>query len=222
MRAYVDFSDRDTFDKICSAIFLSGGVVVSREIDADFFVGEKVHPFLKTVLVSSSVPEDLSNVIDVILPSQSLQYYLKKFSLIFCHFVHGMGLEDFLDEEIYKSHRYNFPLCVILLRLVNSNTHLLQRIYCVLKNQARESDKIFVYDAATIIIVLPYTDLDGAKIFARRILRRSRMISLGGKIPEIVVSVTQTTSDSDSIELLAKLEEFVKKAFETGQRLIVV
>lgn len=222
MKVYVEFSDGDIFEKLCSAIFLSGGVVVAREIDADLFVGEKVHPFLSTVLVSNNVPEDLSSVVDILLPVRSLQYYLKKFDLIFCYFTYGTNLEDFLNEEIYKSHRYGFPLCVLLLRLINSDTHLLQKLYCTLKNQARESDKLFVHDNDSIVAILPYTTLEGARIFARRVLRRSKTTSWVGKNPEIVASVTQVAADADASETLSKLEEFAKKAFESGQRLITI
>ncbi|WP_448524228.1 hypothetical protein [Pseudothermotoga sp.] len=219
MRVYVELSDKDTFEKLCSAISLSGGVVVARQIDADLFVGERIHPFLDTVLVSNEVPEDLDGVVDVLLPSRSLEYYLLKFRMIFYSMAYGIGLEDFLNEEIYKSHRYNFPLSVLMARLVNFDVHFLQRIYNVFKSEARESDKLFVHNNS-IIVVLPYTDLEGAKVFAKRVLRRSRTISCSGKTPELVISVAQVSWDDEAFDLLGKLELIIERAVQTGQRIV--
>lgn len=221
MRVYVELADKDTAEKICTAVSLSGGVVVARQIDADLYVGEKVHPFLETVLISSTVPADLTGIIDILLPSQSLEYYLMKFKLI-CHYsVYSLGLEDFLNEEIYKSRRYSFPLSILMTRVMNSTEELLPRIYSIFKSQARESDKLFIHDKS-IIMVLPYTNLDGAKIFARRLLRRSKTVNYAGKTPEIVISIAQSSGDDDAIELLEKLEYSVSKAIQTGQRISIV
>jgi len=220
MRVYVELSDKDTFEKLCSAISLSGGVVVARQIDADLFVGERIHPFLDTVLVSNEVPEDLDGVIDVLLPSRSLEYYLLKFRMIFYSLAYGVSLEDFLNEEIYKSHRYNFPLSVLMARLVNFDVHFLERIYNVFKTQARESDKLFVHDSS-IIGVLPYTDLEGAKVFAKRVLRRSRTVNYSGKTPELVISVAQVSRDDEAFDLLGKLEFIIERAIQTGQRIVL-
>lgn len=220
MRVYVELSDKDTFEKLCSAISLSGGVVVARQIDADLFVGEKIHSFLGTVLIANEVPEDLTGVIDVLLPSRSLEYYLLKFRMIFYSLAYGVSLEDFLNEEIYKSHRYNVPLSVLMARLVNFDVHFLERIYNVFKTQARESDKLFVHDSS-IIGVLPYTDLEGAKVFAKRVLRRSRTINYSGKTPELVISVAQVSRDDEAFDLLGKLEFIIERAIQTGQRIVL-
>ncbi|KAF2958953.1 hypothetical protein AS159_04645 [Thermotoga sp. Ku-13t] len=220
MRAYVELSDKDSEEKIRSAILMSGGVAVARQIDADIFVGETVHPFLDTVLVSSEVPADLAGVIDVVLPSQTLEYYRMKFKMISCYVSYKLGLEDFLNEEIYKSQRYGFPLSVLMARLSNFDVQFLQRIYSIFKRQARESDRFFIFNES-IVAVLPYTNLGGAKVFARRLLRRSRSLSFGGRTPELVLSVSQASSEDDAFDLLGKLEEAIKKAIQSGQRIVV-
>ncbi|WP_461791089.1 hypothetical protein [Pseudothermotoga sp.] len=221
MRVYVELSDKDTEEKIRSAILTCGGVVVARQIDADIFVGETVHPFLGTVLVSTEVPADLTGVIDVILPSQALEYYRMKFKMISCYVSYKLGLEDFLNEEMYKSQSYGFPLSVLMAHLSNFDVQFLQRIYSIFKRQARESDRFFIFNES-IVAVLPYTNLDGAKVFARRLLRRSRTLSFGERTPELVVSVSQASSEDDAFDLLGKLEEGVKKAIQTGQRIVAV
>lgn len=220
MRVYVELSDKDTFEKLCSAISLSGGVVVARQIDADLFVGEKIHPFLDTVLVSNEVPEDLNGLVDVLLPSRSLEYYLLKFRMIFYSLAYGVSLENFLNEEIYKSHRYNFSLSVLMARLMNFDVQFLQRVYNVFKAQARESDKLFLRNNS-IITVLPYTTLNGARIFAKRILRRSKSINCGGKTPEIVISIAQASGEDEAVDLLYKLEYTIERAIQYGQRIVV-
>ncbi len=223
MRVYIDLSDEETKQNILQAVSMCCGLAVADEKDADLFVGEKVHPLIDTVIVSKSIPEDLNQIIDVLLPGQSLDYYLMKFKLLYCYVITHCSVESFLDEEIYKSQRYNLPLSIAMVRLVNENELAVRAIYNSAKRQARVSDKIFLYDKNTLIALLPYTQIDGARIFVARLLRHSRRIKIPKHSPQIVSAICQITPQiADSSELILKLEDALLDAMKKAQQITVV
>lgn len=225
MRVYIDLTDEETKQNILQAVSICCGLAVADEKDADLFVGEQVHPLLDTVIVSRSIPEDLNQVVDVILPKQSLNYYLMKFKLLYCYVMTHCSVEAFLDEEIYKSQRYNIPLSVTMIRLGKEDESAIRMLYSCATKQARISDKIMLYDKNTLIAFLPYTQIDGARIFTSRLLRRSMRIKLPklAHFPQIVSAICQITPQIvDSSELILKLEDALSQALIKAQQIVVV
>lgn len=222
---YIDLSDEQTKEKILQAVSMCCGLAVADEKDADLFVSEKVHPLIDSVVVSESVPQDLSQTVDVLLPKQSLDYYLMKFKLLHCYVVTHCSIEAFLDEEIYNSQRYKVPLSVAMVRLGNQDELAVRTLYGCAKKQARASDRIFLYDKSTLIAFLPYTQIDGARVFVARLLRRSRRIKIPklAHFPQAVSAVCQITPQiADSSELILRLEDALSEALMKAQQIVVV
>ena len=225
MRVYIDLSDEETKQNLLQAVSMCCGLAVADEKDADLFVGEKVHPLLDTVIVSKSVPENLNQVVDVVLPKQSLDYYIMKFKLLYCYVVTHCSVEAFLDEEIYKSQRYDIPLSIAMVRLGKEDELAVRTLYSCAKRQARASDKVMLYDKNTLITFLPYTQIEGARIFVGRLLRHSRRIKLpkSTHFPQVVSAICQvTTQVADSSELILKLEDALSNALIKAQQIVVV
>lgn len=225
MRVYIDLSDEETKQNILRAVSMCCGLAVADEKDADLFVGEAVHPLLDTVIVSEAVPENLNQVVDVILPKQSLDYYLMKFKLLYCYVITSCSIEAFLDEEIYKSQRYNIPLSVSMIKIDKGDEVAIRTLYSCAKKQARTSDKVMLYDKSTLVVFLPYTQIDGAKVFVSRLIRRSRRIKLPklSHFPQIISAICQITPQiSDSSELIVKLENALTEALIKAQQIVIV
>lgn len=225
MRVYVDIVDEKTKANIFHAIGMCCGVAVADEKDADLYVGEKAHPFLDSVIVTNHIPDDLDQVVDVILPGQELDYYLMKFKLMYCYVLTRCSIETFLDEEIYKSQRYNIPLSIAMVKVCSDEEFTTRALYNNAKKQARTSDRIVLYDKNTLIAILPYAGLDGAKVFVGRLIRRAKRIKLPktSHFPDVIASICQITNEiTDASDLLLRLEETAKDAVLAGQRIVTI
>ncbi|MEJ5230141.1 MAG: hypothetical protein WHT65_09085 [Pseudothermotoga sp.] len=225
MRVYVDLSDRQTKERVLQAVGMCCGLAVADERDADIFVGEKAHPLIDSVLVSDVVPQDLNQIIDVMLPGQSLDYYLMKFRLLHCYALTHCSVESFLDEEIYRSQRYNIPLSIAMIRLSEENEYAIRALYSDAVKLTRASDKVLLYDKNTLIVILPYTPADGAKVFLSRLLRHIQRIKLPklAHFPEAISAFCQITPQIiDSSDLILKLEDGISQAVIKAQRIVAV
>ncbi|MGJ8454213.1 hypothetical protein ACSFC1_02775 [Pseudothermotoga sp. U03pept] len=225
MRVYVDLSDGQTKERVLQAVGMCCGLAVADEKDADLFVGDRVHPLLDSVLVSDDIPQDLSQVIDVLLPGQSLDYYLMKFRLLHCYALTHCNVETFLDEEIYRSQRYNIPLSVAMVRVYQENEYVIRALYNSSARLTRTSDKVLLYDKVTLIAVLPYTSAEGARVFVSRLHRHMNRVKIPKltSSPEVISAVCQITPQIiDSSDLILRLEDGLNQAVTKGQRIVVI
>ncbi|MFQ5878477.1 MAG: diguanylate cyclase [Acidobacteriota bacterium] len=88
--------------------------------------------------------------------------------------------DRFLSEEVYRAHRYNTPLSLIFLDMDNlkevnnryghaMGSKALREVARRLIGAIRGSDKVFRYGGDEFCIVLPETDLPGARELAERL-----------------------------------------------------
>lgn len=225
MRVYVDLSDGQTKEMVLQAVGMCCGLVVADERDADIFVGEKVHPLIDSVLVSDVVPQDLTQILDIMLPGQTFEYYLMKFRLLHCYVLTHCSVESFLDEEIYRSQRYNIPLSVAMIKLSEENDCAIRALYSDAARLTRTSDKVLLYDKNTLIAILPYTPADGAKVFLSRLLRHTHRMKLPklARFPEVISAFCQITPQIiDSSDLILKLEDGINQGMIKAQRIVAV
>ena len=197
MRVLVELKDEDTQKTIHKAIALLGGISVVSFSDADLYVGEKEHPLIPSVLVSDTVPTNPDGYIDVIRPKQSFAYYMMKFKLLSCYLLTSCGVENYLDEEIFKSQRYGVPLTLTLVHVEEDREIILEalsRIYSTMRKLVRSSDKICLLDDQNIISIMPFTPLKGGVAYSRRLLRhiiRIRTPQKANRFPNVFMSVCQ-------------------------------
>ncbi len=224
MTVYISLPEGETKDKIIQAISLCCGIVVADERSADVCISDSKHPLLDTVVVSTQPPESLEDVIDVILPNQTLEYYIMKMKLLHCYVYSKCSPQGFLDEEVYKAQRYNIPLSVILVQIMSKSTSVAQFVYNSAKRQMRVSDRAVFLQPNSLFVLLPYTPIDGAKIFAARLLRRIERTKVKGiaAFPDVIFAVCQVDNQViDSTDLFFKLEEAVQRAFQEGRKIVV-
>lgn len=90
-----------------------------------------------------------------------------------------------MADEVNRSLRYSHPLSCLFIdldhfKLVNDNyghllgTKLLQEVATLFQNSKRNSDLAFRYGGDEFVLLLPETNMDGAKIVAARLLAQLR------------------------------------------------
>ncbi|MBV1774372.1 GGDEF domain-containing protein [Burkholderiaceae bacterium DAT-1] len=142
------------------------------------------------------------------------------------------GLEHILVREVKRSHRYESPLSVILTDLddfmaLNSQygqvtgDKYLMHFVALARSALRECDSFVRYGNDEFLLVLPETDLNGAKY----LLERLRMIML--KTPFIVqqlkievhfcASYAQLGNNEMSSPLLKRLDDTLNQAKRIGR-----
>ncbi len=224
MIVYVDLPEGETREKLIQAISLCSGIPTSDENIADIYLGDSVHPLLETVIVSSEPPRSLENVIDVILPNQTLEYYIMKIRLVHCYVYSKCSVQGFLNEELYKSQRYGIPSSVILIQILSDSILATQTVYKYARNQMRISDKVILLQPGSLLVFLPYTSVEGAKIFATRLLRRVERSKVKGlaAFPDVIFSICQVDNQTnDSADLLFRLEQAGQKALQIGRKIVL-
>lgn len=229
MRVLVELKDEDTQKTIHKAIALLGGISVVSFSDADLYVGEKEHPLIPSVLVSDTVPTNPDGYIDVIRPKQSFAYYVMKFKLLSCYLLASCGVENYLDEEIFKSQRYGVPLTLTLVHVEEDREIILEalsRIYSTMRKLVRSSDKICLLDDQNIISIMPFTPLKGGVAYSRRLLRhiiRIKTPQKANRFPNVFMSVCQISQDIyGSDEAIAKLEFGIQDGIRRSKRISIV
>lgn len=138
-------------------------------------------------LVVYSLLKDLENI------SLKLLFLLNKISLdnistialkdSLTGFFNRHILDAVLSKEISRVKRYGYKLSLIMMDLDNfkkvNDTYghlvgdeVLMHFAKVVKSNLRESDYSFRYGGEEFLIILPYTDLEGAKVVAERIRKQ--------------------------------------------------
>jgi len=124
-----------------------------------------------------------------------------------------------LNEEIIRSNRYDESLSLMMIDLdnfkrINDNyghqfgDFMLRNVARIILANIRESDHLGRYGGEEFLLVLPHTDLESAKVVARRIGRAVEEASFGENNVRMTVSIGLSSYHKSS------LEEFVKRADE--------
>jgi two-component system cell cycle response regulator len=103
-----------------------------------------------------------------------------------------------LKAEFSRARRYDFPLSLVLLEMINlrnlrdvhgyeAGEFIASEVIRLIEEESRISDFVCQYRGDVFAVILTHTDLKGARTFAERILKR--MESTGFKIGEITVKI---------------------------------
>lgn len=129
-------------------------------------------------------------------------------------------------QEMERARRYNRPLsCIILdidhFKTVNdtfghlSGDQVLMDIGRILKKNCRQSDLAGRYGGEELIILLPETDLDGARIIADRIremIEHHKTVDGRGETIQVTVSLGVASITGPEIARLDKYERVIQYA----------
>lgn len=148
---------------------------------------------------------------------------------------------DVLSRELERAGRYGRPLTVGMADLdhfkeVNdryghlAGDTLLKRVAQALAGGLRSTDAVGRYGGEEFLIVLPETDLAGARVVAdklRRLVEEARAPMEDGEDASVTVSIglasrteTDATSADDARELLARADRALYKAKQEGRNRI--
>ena len=139
-----------------------------------------------------------------------------------------------LDEELYRSRRYSYPLTLMMLdvdhfKQVNdqyghiAGDKVLKAIAEVLKDSVRKSDLVARYGGEEFAIILPETPVEGALVLAERL--RKKMAAAKVENNGSTISVTASIgisgfdheADKSNTDLIAKADAALYKAKRSGR-----
>lgn len=132
-----------------------------------------------------------------------------------------LTLKDILSISIKSATRGNYPLSILMIAIINSSEvqgvdirESINMIMKVIRMRVRETDTIIKYGADNILVVLPFTEHEGAYIVDKKI--RSQLISnslLNQKAEGLALGTSYVTYPNDGktkesllSELQAKLQ----------------
>jgi diguanylate cyclase (GGDEF)-like protein len=142
--------------------------------------------------------------------------------------------QEVLDEEIYRSKRYEIPLTLVMVDLdyfkkINdtfghlAGDYILRSVAEFLKQSTRKSDVIARYGGEEFAILLPETPIEGAYILADRI--REKLAALRLQYGDQAIYVTASIgiasfsaeSDLSNADLVKKADSALYRAKESGR-----
>ncbi|ABQ46473.1 putative diguanylate cyclase [Thermotoga petrophila RKU-1] len=162
------------------------------------------------ILVSENVPENIpEGVLDVIDPRLPDFLLRKKFEMVKVYLKFPSGILSYLEDEFEKSKRYGFPLSVIYLFFEDDGTA--RRVYEILRELLRSSDRFDFLKRNEIMIVLPGTSKEGAERLLKRLKRKFLRLDWT-KQPMLEYGVAQVEDWMETVEdLLASLESSLRR-----------
>jgi two-component system cell cycle response regulator len=142
--------------------------------------------------------------------------------------------QEVLDEEMYRSKRYKFPLTLLMVDLdhfkkVNdtmghlAGDYVLRETAELLKKSLRKSDVAARYGGEEFAVLLPETPQEGALILAERL--REKLASMQFNYGEHAIFVTMSIgiaahspkTDSSNADLIKKADTALYRAKEEGR-----
>jgi len=138
--------------------------------------------------------------------------------------------------EIKRANRFKYPFSFLMLDVDNlkdyndRNGHLagsraLKAIASVITKNCRAIDLVAKYGGDEFAVLLPHTDIDGAKIMGRRILQSIKRYKFDGITPGLLtcsIGVAAYPKDARRVEeLIEKADKALYRAKETGKNSIV-
>ncbi|PLV59196.1 diguanylate cyclase [Thermotoga sp. KOL6] len=178
---------------------------------ADLVVSDNIKDYVEPLImiaeiVPENVPEVVLDVVDPRLPDSLLK---KRFKMIRTYLKFPNGILSYLEEEFEKSKRYNFPLSVVYLSFEDEATA--KRVYEILEESLRASDRFDFVRKNELILILPGTPKEGAERVLKRLKRRLLRINWTKQV-SLEHSWAQVEDWMDSIEdLLMALETSTRR-----------
>ena len=168
-------------------------IPVSSEEEAAVIFSTKPHTYKPTVIVGKleedELPENVIDIIDTKVDEKTLKLKLRLYET----YIQVGGFNEVLEEEFMKSKRNTMPLSVVVFKIIDRDMDAVRLIVSSLNASSRKSDKTFNLGEGEIVIVLPGTDKNGAKVFVKRLERRFIRKYLKEKVlkkPEYVYGIS--------------------------------
>jgi len=148
--------------------------------------------------------------------------------------------KKFLDLELKRSQRQNYPTSLLMLDLDNFKTfndryghpagdQILRDMARIIKDSIREVDLAARYGGEEFAVVLPYADTEGALTVANRILEAVRAYRPDGDLAEriggvtVSIGLTNCPADNDQPDtLIQAADRMLYAAKSSGKDRIVV
>lgn len=135
-------------------------------------------------------------------------------------------------KEIKRDKRYDNALSIIIFNIENlkdifkicgklSYENVIKSIAEIVINCVREHDIVVRWGEDEFLVLLPQTEMDGAKIVAQKI--QSSIFDSDFKIDEKIITnfgISKLEKDDNDITILKRVEEALTKAKEEGENLV--
>tara|TARA_R110002110_G_scaffold405241_1_gene624179 strand:- start:13549 stop:14451 length:903 start_codon:yes stop_codon:yes gene_type:complete len=145
------------------------------------------------------------------------------------------ALDELLPKEVDRAQRYGYQMSVAMIDIdhfksVNDQIgHLgadevLRLVSSAIQNQLRSSDLTFRYGGDEFLVILPGTNLDGARTAAGQILKalgNKELEAQGHRVtPQLSIGVASRLTGESSKELLQRADLALYQAKEAGRNRI--
>ena len=210
------------------------GCIVAKSTDGK--LNEKEVEYIEQLTNQAATTIDRANVYAEILKHATLD--------ALTGFYNRRQLEERIKQEVSGAKRKNKPLCAIMtdidfFKQVNDTYGhaigdiVLKTVSMVIKSQLRDYDIAGRYGGEEFTILLPYTNINDAKMVAER-LRASiakKTIDISKVVPDsphkninvtISLGVHQLSKDDNEVDLLQKADEALYRAKGNGRNKVVV
>ncbi len=142
-------------------------------------------------------------------------------------------LSDILEREFHASKRYGYHFSVLMLdlddfKLINDTyghqigDRVLKEVAASISKILRKSDIAIRYGGEEFLIILPYTDLEKAKIVAEKIRKNIEKLKINGLKITISIGISDNSMCSDLEELIKRADESLYIAKKRGKNRVVI
>ncbi len=146
-------------------------IPVSSEEEAALIFSDKPHTYKPTVIVGKledDVPENVIDVIDSRIDEKIMKLKVRLYEM----YLQVGGFSEVLEEEFMKAKRNTMPLSLVVFKVMDGDMDAVRMLITSLNASSRKSDKAFNLGEGEIVIILPGTDKNGARVFVKRLERR--------------------------------------------------
>ena len=146
-------------------------IPVSSEEEAAMVFSDRPHSYKPTVIVGKydgDVPENVIDVIDSKIDEKTLKLKVRLYEV----YLQVGGFSEVLEEEFMKAKRNTMPLSLVVFKVIDRDMDAVRMLIASLNASSRKSDKVFNLGEGEIVIILPGTDKNGARVFVKRLERR--------------------------------------------------
>lgn len=146
------------------------------------------------------------------------------------------ALDELLPQEITRAQRYGYELSVLMIDIDHFKTindsighidgdSVLRHIAQAIDEELRDSDLSFRYGGDEFLVMLPYTDLDGAHVTAKQVIRAVDKLAIISSDqeninPHVSIGVATKNSGENCQELMRRADLALYNAKENGRNCI--
>lgn len=205
---------------VISTILQSGADdFINKPFSEDLFMA-RIKAGVRTYFLMEQLKEKDKNLSQLLKMDVLTGFYNRKFTM------------EILENEIGKSQRYGTPLSILMFdidhfKLVNeSYGHnvgdiVLSKLGLELRNDSRKIDITGKYGDDEFIVILPDTNLTGARIYADRLRLDIEAMQFGDEDISITISGGLARyNDETIVELVKKADKFLCNAKQNGRNRI--